>query len=136
VQAGREDLRGVEQTTLLDAATAYMNVVRAQAVVRLRENNVKVLTEQLKQTRDRFNVGEVTRTDVAQAEPRLSGGIADLNVAQSNLKASRATYKQIIGHPPSKLVTPPGISNLLPTSLDEAMTQGGGENPVILIKGE
>jgi outer membrane protein len=132
VQAGREDLRNTEQTTLLDAATAYLNVVRDQAVVRLREDNVKVLTEQLKQTRDRFNVGEVTRTDVAQAEARLSSAIADLNVAQSNLKASRATYEQIIGHPPSNLVTPPGISNLLPSSLDEAMTQGDGENPVIL----
>jgi outer membrane protein len=132
VQAGREDLREIEQTTLLDAATAYMNVVRDLAVVRLRENNVTVLTEQLKQTRDRFKAGEVTRTDVAQAEARLSGGIADLNVAQSNLKASRANYEQIIGHPPSNLVTPPGIPNLLPTSLDEAMTQGDGENPVIL----
>jgi outer membrane protein len=132
VQAGREDLRAVEQTTLLDAATAYMNVVRDLAVVRLRENNVKVLAEQLSQTRDRFNVGEVTRTDVAQAEARLSGATADLNVAQSNLKASRATYEQIIGHPPSNLVTPPGIPNLLPASLDDAMTQGDGENPVIL----
>jgi outer membrane protein len=132
VQAGRENLRDVEQTTLLDAATAYMNVVRDQAVVRLREDNVKVLTEQLRQTRDRFNVGEVTRTDVAQAEARLSGAIADLNVAQSNLKTSRATYEQIIGHPPSNLVTPTGISHLLPASLDDAMTQGDGENPRIL----
>jgi outer membrane protein len=132
VQAGREDLRNIEQTTLLNAATAYLNVVRDLAVVRLREDNVKVLTEQLKQTRDRFNVGEVTRTDVAQAEARLSGGIADLNVAQSNLKTSRATYEQVIGHPPSNLVTPPGIANLLPRTLDEAMTQGDGENPVIL----
>jgi outer membrane protein len=132
VQAGREDLRTIEQTTLLDAATAYMNVVRDQAVVRLRENNVTVLTEQLKQTRDRFNVGEVTRTDVAQAEARRSSAIADLNVAQSNLKSSRATYEQVIGHPPSNLVTPPSIMLVLPQSLDEAMTLGDGENPVIL----
>jgi outer membrane protein len=132
VQAGREDLRTIEQTTLLDAATAYMNVVRDQAVVRLRENNVTVLTEQLKQTRDRFNVGEVTRTDVAQAEARLSGAIADLNVAQSNLKTSRAIYEQVIGHPPSNLVTPSSIAHLLPRTLEEAMTQGDGENPVIL----
>ncbi len=132
VQAGREDLRTIEQTTLLDAATAYMNVVRDQAVVRLRENNVTVLTEQLKQTKDRFNVGEVTRTDVAQAEARRSSAIADLNVAQSNLKSSRATYEQVIGHPPSNLVTPPSILHVLPQSLDEAMTLGDGENPVIL----
>jgi outer membrane protein len=132
VQAGREQLRNVEQTTLLNAATAYINVVRDQAVVRLREDNVTVLTEQLKQTRDRFNVGEVTRTDVAQAEARRSGAIADLNVAQSNLKTSRAVYEQVIGHPPSNPVAPPSISRLLPSSLSEAMTQGDGENPLIL----
>jgi outer membrane protein len=132
VQAGREQLRNIEQTTLLNAATAYINVVRDQAVVRLRENNVTVLTEQLKQTRDRFNVGEVTRTDVAQAEARRSGAIADLNVAQSNLKTSRAVYEQVIGHPPSNVVTPPSIGHLLPSSLSEGMTQGDGENPIIL----
>ena len=72
VQAGREALRATEQTTLLNAATAYVDVVRDQAVVRLRQTNVDVLTEQLRQTKDRFNVGEVTRTDVAQAEARRS----------------------------------------------------------------
>jgi outer membrane protein len=132
VQAGREDLRTIEQTTLLNASTAYMNVVRDVAVVRLRENNVTVLTEQLKQTKDRFNVGEVTRTDVAQAEARLSSAIAELNVAQSNLKASRATYELVIGHPPNNLDTPASIVSVLPSSLDEAMTLGDGENPVIL----
>jgi outer membrane protein len=70
VQAGREGLRATEQTTLLNAATAYVDVVRDEAVVRLRQTNVDVLTEQLRQTKDRFNVGEVTRTDVAQAEAR------------------------------------------------------------------
>ena len=77
-------------------------------------------------------MGEVTRTDVAQAEARRSGAIADLNVAQANLKASRATYEQIIGHPPGNLVNPTSILQLLPRTLDEAMTQGDGENPVIL----
>ena len=72
VQAGREGLRATEQTTLLNAATAYVDVVRDQAVVKLRQTNVDVLTEQLRQTKDRFNVGEVTRTDVAQAEARRS----------------------------------------------------------------
>ena len=62
----REGLRAVEQTTLLNAVTAYVDVVRDQAVVRLRDSNVEVLTEQLRQTKDRFNVGEVTRTDVAR----------------------------------------------------------------------
>src|SRR5262245_16763717 len=100
VQAGRESLRAVEQTTLLNAVTAYVDVVRDQAVVRLRQTNVDVLTEQLRQTKDRFNVGEVTRTDVAQAEARRSDAITQLYAAQANLKTSRANYEQVIGHPP------------------------------------
>ncbi len=102
VQAAREALRTVEQTVLLDAATAYVNVVRDQAIVRLRENDVTVLTEQLKATKDRFEVGEVTRTDVAQAEARRSEALATLAAAQANLKTSRAAYEQIIGHPPEQ----------------------------------
>jgi outer membrane protein len=132
VQAAREGLRAVEQTTLLNAATAYVDVVRDQAVVRLRDSNVEVLTEQLRQTKDRFNVGEVTRTDVAQAEARRSDAITQLYAAQANLKTSRATYEQIIGHPPSNLVHPPSIVHLLPSQLEDAMTLGDGENPFIL----
>jgi outer membrane protein len=132
VQAAREVLRTVEQTVLLDAATAYVNVVRDQAVVRLRENDVSVLSEQLKATEDRFEVGEVTRTDVAQAEARRAEALATLAAAQANLKTSRAAYEQIIGHPPGNLVTPPSIRHLLPRSLNDAMTLGDGENPIIL----
>ncbi len=132
VQAAREVLRSVEQTVLLDAATAYVNVVRDQAIVRLRENDVTVLTEQLKATKDRFDVGEVTRTDVAQAEARRSEALATLAAAQANLKTSRAAYEQIIGHPPGNLVTPPSIRHLLPSNINEAMTLGDGENPIIL----
>jgi outer membrane protein len=132
VQAAREALRTVEQTVLLDAVTAYVNVVRDGAIVRLRENDVSVLTEQLKATRDRFDVGEVTRTDVAQAEARRAEALATLAAAQANLKTSRAAYEQIIGHPPGNLVTPPSIIHLLPSGLDEAMTLGDGENPIIL----
>ncbi len=132
VQAAREALRTVEQTVLLDAATAYVNVVRDTAIVRLRENDVSVLTEQLKATKDRFDVGEVTRTDVAQAEARRSEALATLAAAQANLKTSRAAYEQIIGHPPGDLVTPPSIRRLLPSTLNEAMTLGDGENPIIL----
>jgi outer membrane protein len=132
VQAAREVLRSVEQTVLLDAATAYVNVVRDQAIVRLRENDVKVLSEQLKATKDRFEVGEVTRTDVAQAEARRAEALATLAAAQANLKTSRAAYEQIIGHPPGDLVTPPSIRHLLPSALNEAMTLGDGENPIVL----
>jgi outer membrane protein len=132
VQAAREALRSVEQTVLLDAATAYVNVVRDTAIVRLRENDVTVLSEQLKATKDRFDVGEVTRTDVAQAEARRSEALATLAAAQANLKTSRAAYEQIIGHPPGNLVTPTSIRHLLPSSINEAMTLGDGENPIIL----
>ncbi len=132
VQAAREALRSVEQTVLLDAATAYVNVVRDTAIVRLRENDVTVLSEQLKATRDRFDVGEVTRTDVAQAEARRSEALATLAAAQANLKTSRAAFEQIIGHPPGDLVTPASIRHLLPAGINEAMTLGDGENPIIL----
>jgi outer membrane protein len=132
VQAARESLRSVEQTVLLDAVTAYVNVVRDTAIVRLRENDVKVLTEQLKATKDRFDVGEVTRTDVAQAEARRSEALSTLAAAQANLKTSNAAYEQIIGHPPGNLETPPSIRHLLPTTLDDSMTLGDGENPIIL----
>jgi outer membrane protein len=132
VQAGREALRTVEQTVLLDAVTAYVNVVRDGAIVRLRENDVSVLSEQLKATRDRFDVGEVTRTDVAQAEARRSEALATLAAAQANLKTSRAAYEQVIGHPPGNLVTPASIRHLLPSTLNDAMTLGDGENPLIL----
>ena len=93
VRAGRETLRNAEQTVLLGAVTAYMDVVRDQAVVRLNENNVNVLSNQLKATQDQFSVGEVTRTDVAQAEARRAGSQANLEVARANLKASRADLR-------------------------------------------
>ncbi len=132
VQAAREALRTVEQTVLLDASTAYVNVVRDTAIVRLRENDVSVLSEQLKATKDRFDVGEVTRTDVAQAEARRAEALSTLAAAQANLKTSRAAYEQIIGHPPGNLVTPTSIRHLLPSGINEAMTLGDGENPIIL----
>jgi outer membrane protein len=89
VQAGRDALRATEETTLLNAVTAYVDVVRDQAVVRLRQTNVDVLTKQLRETKDRFKVGEVTRTDVAQAEARRSDAVTQLYAAQANLKTSR-----------------------------------------------
>ena len=132
VQAARESLRNIEQAILVDGVTTYVNVVRETAIVRLRENDVTVLNEQLKATRDRFEVGEVTRTDVAQAEARLSEAQATLSRAQADLKISRAAYEQVIGHPPGNLDTPPSIIHHLPTSLDQAMTLGDGEHPLIL----
>ncbi|MEC9369542.1 MAG: TolC family outer membrane protein, partial [Pseudomonadota bacterium] len=132
IKSGRESLRTVEQQVLLDATTAYVDVLRDQAIVRLRENNLRVLSEQYTATKDRFDVGEVTRTDVAQAEARRAGSVSQLNLAQGNLKASRAVYEQIIGHPPGQLVVPPDLNGHLPHRLDDALTIGAAENPSIL----
>ena len=93
----REQLRLIEQTVLANGAAAYMNVLRDTAILNLRRNNIRVLEQQLRQTRDRFQVGEVTRTDVAQSEAALAQGQSDALVAQSNLQNSLAVYRQVIG---------------------------------------
>jgi len=92
-----------EQNVLLNGATAYMNVLRDTAILDLRKNNIIVLEEQLRQTRDRFIVGEVTRTDVAQAESSLATARSDYFTAQANLQTSIATYRQVIGVQPTRL---------------------------------
>src|SRR5262245_14510084 len=131
VRAGRETLRSVEQSVLLEAVTAYMDVVRDQAIVRLRENNVTVLTRDLRATQDRFNVGEVTRTDVAQAQARRAAAVSALDLAKSNLQTSRATYERVIGHPPSNLVEPKP-STLVPKTLADNSEISGRENPAVV----
>jgi outer membrane protein len=132
VRAGRESLRVIEQSVMLEAVTAYLDVVRDQAILRLRENNVNVLTRELRATQDRFAVGEVTRTDVAQAEARRAGAVSALDLARANLKTSRATYERVIGHPPSRLEDPRPVSRNLPTSVNEAIQVGSRENPVVV----
>ena len=89
VLAARATLRVTEQTVLLSAATAYMNLLRDTAILDLQRRNVEVLQEQLRQTRDRFNVGEVTRTDVAQSESSLAAGRSQVLLAEANYTASR-----------------------------------------------
>jgi outer membrane protein len=131
VEAGREDLRLSEQNVLLDAVTFYVNVVRDEAILKLRENNLRVLNEQLRATQDRFQVGEVTKTDVAQARARVSGATSAISAAKANLQASRAAYAQIIGSPPRAL-RDPGPSRVVPRNIAEAMQIGEGENPQIL----
>lgn len=132
IQSVRADLRSTEQTVLLNGVTAYMDVLRDQAIVRLREGNVRVLSEQLQATRDRFDVGEVTKTDVAQSEAARSGSVSQLNLAQSNLKTSRASYQRIVGHPPSNVVEPQPIDALLPRELTGALGTAEAENPDIV----
>ncbi len=131
VEAGREDLRTSEHTVLLDTVTAYVNVVRDEALLRLQQNNVKVLNEQLKAAQDRFDVGEVTKTDVAQARARTSGAISAVAAARAALQASRAVYAQLIGHAPGTL-RDPGPWRYMPGSLTQSLQVGEGENPSIL----
>jgi len=131
VEAGREDLRASESNVLINAVTAYVDVVRDQSVLRLRQNNRRVLLEQQRATQDRFEVGEVTRTDVAQARARVSGAASAISAAKATLQASRAAYAQIIGHMPRNL-RDPGPAPNLPQSLQEAIAIGESENPSIL----
>ena len=132
VRAGRETLRIAEQSVLLDAATAYMDVVRDQAIVRLRENNSTVLARELKATQDRFDVGEVTRTDVAQAQARRAGTVSALDLARANLKTSRATFERVVGHPPNSLREQPPHHKLIPKSLREAIDIATRDNPNVV----
>ena len=132
VDAARETLRVTEQQVLLDAATAYMNLLRDGAVLDLQRRNVEVLTEQLKQTRDRFNVGEVTRTDVAQAESRLAAGRSQLLAAQSQYVTSRATYRRVIGVEPGSLAPGTPVDRLSPGVLGKAIAQGEAQSPSVL----
>lgn len=132
VMVARETLRNTEQTVLLASATAYMNVLREQAVLDLQRRNVQVLTEQLRATRDRFAVGEVTRTDVALAESRLQGAIASASQAESNLANSRAVFMQQIGvQPPARLAAARTMERLLPRAMDDAIASGLARHPSI-----
>jgi outer membrane protein len=132
VLQGRELLRQTEQTVLLTAATSYMNVLRDTAILNLNNNNVEVLEEQLRQTRDRFNVGEVTRTDVAQSEARLASSRSQLALAQSNLKASLGRYRQIVGVQPKRLAPAKPLDRNLPKSLEEASRTAQTVHPSII----
>jgi outer membrane protein len=131
VRAGRETLRTTENSVLLEAVTAYSDVVRDQAIVRLRENNVTVLTRDLSATQDRFRVGEVTRTDLSQAQARRAAAVSALDLARANLQTSRATYERVIGHPPSNLVEP-AQSRLVPKGVQEAIEISGRESPNVV----
>ncbi len=132
VMQARETLRVTEQQVLLDAATAYMDLLRDEATLALQRSNVEVLTEQLKQTRDRFNVGEVTRTDVAQAESRLAAGRSQLLAAQSQYVTSQAQYRRIIGVDPGKLAPGTPVDRLSPPTLPGAIAQGQAQSPSVL----
>lgn len=132
VGAGREALRAVEQSVLLEAITAYMDVIRDQALVRLRESNLAVLDSELKATRERFSVGVVTRTDVAQAEARLAAAASALELTKANLKTSRAAFERTIGFPPGRLQEDAKPYAKLPRSLDEGIAAALREQPSVV----
>jgi len=132
VRAEREVLRDVERIVLLQAATAYMDVVRDQELVRLNENNVNVLSRELKASQDRFAVGEVTRTDVAQAEARRADAVSRLDAARANLRTSRGAFQQVVGHAPQNLSWPAPPDNFLPESAAEAIRIGNNEDPLVV----
>lgn len=132
VLASRASLKNTEQNILFDAAEAFMNVLRDQALVELRSQNVTFLSEQGRATRDRFEVGETTRTDVAQADARVSLAASELNLAQANLNSSRAIYQQVIGNRPSNLQQKFSPNRLIPNNMDAALAVALSDHPAIL----
>ena len=131
VEAARARLVSVEQDVLFDAVTAYMNVVRDESILELNINNEQVLSRQLEAAQDRFSVGEVTWTDVAQAESRLAGALADRRLAEGDLEVSRATYRQIIGTMPGTL-TRPELPNAPVADGEQAASLADEKNPNVL----
>jgi outer membrane protein len=132
VFGARENLRNTEQNVLQNGATAYMDVFRDTAILELRKNNIVVLEEQLRQTRDRFNVGEVTRTDVAQAASSLASARSDYFTAQANLETSIANYHQVIGVDPTRLEPARSVEALLPPTVDGAIAEALAEHPSVV----
>ena len=120
VLAARANLLATEQQVLQNAAIAYLDVVRDQAVAELNRNNVGVIERQLGAARDRFRVGDATRTDVSQAEARLARAIADRALAEGQLEAGRATFERFVGAAPGVLAQPT-LTVALPAVLDEAL---------------
>ena len=135
VQSGREALRNVGQGVLLDAVTAYMNVIANEALLQAQQTNVAVLREILGTTHKRLDAGDVTPTDLAQAEARLNRGLADLNAADVAWAISKATYTQVIGEAPSHLLPASPVDRLSPNGLAESTEVAGKEHPAVVAAG-
>jgi outer membrane protein len=129
VSGAREGLRVLEQSVLLSAATIYMDYLRDAAIVEVQRSNTRVLEQTLKQTQDRFNVGEVTRTDVAQSEAQLAAGKTQQLTAESNLTTTRSNFRRIIGNEPSQLAPGSPVDRFLPGTLPAAVDLSLTENP-------
>ncbi|MGY4288947.1 outer membrane protein [Bradyrhizobium sp. LM2.7] len=129
VSGAREALRSLDQGVLLQAATTYMDYLRDAATLEVQRSNVRVLEQTLKQTRDRFNVGEVTRTDVAQSEAQLAAGRTQALTAEANLNTTRANFRRVIGNEPVNLAPGSPVDRYLPPTLAAAVELGLIENP-------
>ncbi|MFD1189788.1 TolC family outer membrane protein [Phenylobacterium conjunctum] len=131
ILAGRENLRRTEATVLGTVIQAYVDVRRDQEALHIRENNVAVLTRQLEESKARFDVGEITRTDVAQSEARLAAAQAQLQSSQAQLAISRAAYAAVVGQNPGDLAPEPSLASLLPNDPDAAFDLAEKNNPQI-----
>jgi len=131
VRQGRAQLIDAEQQVLLAAVTAYMNVVRDESTLKLDENNVAVLQKQLDATSEQFKVGELTKTDVAQSQARLSGAQAQLTIARGLLASSRAAFQQVIGSPAETLDDQPPYP-ALPKDEETAVSIGADGSPIAM----
>lgn len=131
VDAGQANLRGTEASVFSQVVAAYMDVLRDEAIVGLNRNQVKVLKTNLDATRDRFEVGDLTRTDIAQSESRLALAQSQLEGAESNLIASRERYIQLVGDEPDDLQQPPPLPNL-PQTADLAVEKALADNPDLI----
>lgn len=132
VRAGEQQLNGVEQQVMLDAVTAYMDVVAATSILELSRNNEGVLGSQLKASQERFDVGEVTRTDVAQSEARLSVARSQVIAAEGQLISAIARFERVVGYKPEGMLSQPAVLPELPATLEEALNRARAENPDLL----
>ncbi len=132
VLAAREVLRNTEQSTLLAGVQAFMDLVEAQATLNLQKQNVDFLSQQVKAAQDRLNVGEGTRTDVAQTNSSLAAGQASYNAAVASLNTAIAVYEQVIGHRPRSLGAAKPVENLLSKNLNAALADAMTYHPSIL----
>jgi outer membrane protein len=133
VLGARYQLDATVQQTLFEGAQVYMNVLRDTAILNLQRNNVEVLDEQLRQTQDRFEVGEVTRTDVAQSQATLAASRSQVSLAEANLRASIAQYRRIIGVQPRQLSAGRAPDRMIPANLDAAVAIALEENPSVAV---
>jgi outer membrane protein len=131
VRASVESLRNQEQNTLFDAASAYMDVIRDRQIAVLTERNLQFLTEQARAARSRFEVGEGTRTDVAQADADRSSAVAQVAAARAQAQASAAIYRQVIGEEPGNLQGGRPLAKMLPKNLEVAIALAAENHPAI-----